>query len=407
VVDAWDGLVDGAQRLWDDPGQWASDTWNGLVDGVTGTWDQVTEDPLGWVTDALFSEETQENWSNGNYLEAVGQGVAENAVALIPYFGWGKKLDRLGDIADGDNGDRGSDNDDEDGDDQQQADDQDQEDQDSPSCTRPSSFVPGTPVLLADGTTLPIEDVAVGDEVLAFDPLTGEEGPREATDLITGSGAKTLVTLTVDDGQGGADTITATDAHPFWVPEQAAWVEAADLEPGTWLRTSAGTWTQATAVDTERVAEQRVHNLTVADLHTYYVSAGDTSLLVHNTPPECGDLGDSWEPRDPSEIPGDRGGCEACALEIIDRLGGGEVLRIAPPPYARQLWKYRDQEVQWNVHYAVIKDGRVYDAWTDRTGEPLETYMSQWEDAGETTVTTRGSLAPNPDSGGYTFTPGE
>jgi Colicin D len=32
------------------------------------------------------------------------------------------------------------------------------------------------------------------------------------------------------------------------------------------------------------------HNLTVADIHTYYVLAGNTPVLVHNTGPGCGSL---------------------------------------------------------------------------------------------------------------------
>ncbi|MFC4565488.1 polymorphic toxin-type HINT domain-containing protein, partial [Nocardiopsis mangrovi] len=218
------------------------------------------------------------------------QAVVENLVALIPYFGWAKKGERIADIADGGGDNRdGNDNDgDGDGDGEQQADgDRDNEQNNGQSCTRPSSFTPGTPVLLADGTTAPIEDIAIGDEVLAFDPRTGEEGPREVTDTITTTGTKTLATLTIDDGQGSADTLTATDTHPFWIPDRAQWADAIDLQPGTWLRTSAGTWAQITAVEHATVPAQQVHNLTVADLHTYYAGVGATDVLVHNTNGDC------------------------------------------------------------------------------------------------------------------------
>jgi hypothetical protein len=47
------------------------------------------------------------------------------------------------------------------------------------------------------------------------------------------------------------------------------------------LRTAAGTYVQITAV-THRTAEQRVHNLNVRELHTYYVLAGVTPVLAHN-----------------------------------------------------------------------------------------------------------------------------
>nr|WP_236700682.1 hypothetical protein [Allosalinactinospora lopnorensis] len=49
------------------------------------------------------------------------------------------------------------------------------------------------------------------------------------------------------------------------------------------MRTSAGTWTQVTAVETRTVAHQQVHNLTVADLHTYYVGEDGNTVLVHNS----------------------------------------------------------------------------------------------------------------------------
>ncbi|MFV2013692.1 MULTISPECIES: hypothetical protein, partial [unclassified Micromonospora] len=52
-------------------------------------------------------------------------------------------------------------------------------------------------------------------------------------------------------------------------------------------QTASGTWMQITAV--KRWNEtRRVHNLSVADIHTYYVVAGNTPVLVHNTGPFCG-----------------------------------------------------------------------------------------------------------------------
>jgi hypothetical protein len=45
------------------------------------------------------------------------------------------------------------------------------------------SFSGDTEVLMAGGTTKPIEDVQVGDDVLATDPVTGERGPRKVTEL--------------------------------------------------------------------------------------------------------------------------------------------------------------------------------------------------------------------------------
>ncbi|MFF9803339.1 polymorphic toxin-type HINT domain-containing protein, partial [Streptomyces rochei] len=103
----------------------------------------------------------------------------------------------------------------------------------------------------------------------------------------TGKGTKHLVAITVDtDGRSGdkTSTITATDGHPFWVPDLGRWVQAGDLERGQWLSTGSGSWIQVTAVQT-RTARATVHNLTVEGLHTYYVLAGTTPVLAHNTTP--------------------------------------------------------------------------------------------------------------------------
>ncbi|MER6102544.1 RHS repeat-associated core domain-containing protein [Streptomyces sp. NPDC001832] len=153
------------------------------------------------------------------------------------------------------------------------------------NCPIANSFVPGTKVVMADGSTKPIEDIRNGDEVLATDPETGETQAETVTAQIEGEGVKHLVKVTIDiDGDQGDQTssVTATDGHPFWVDALGTWVDATDLRTGEWLRTSAGTYVQITAVDRWTVGHAKVHNLTVNDLHTYYVVAGGTSALVHN-----------------------------------------------------------------------------------------------------------------------------
>jgi hypothetical protein len=148
----------------------------------------------------------------------------------------------------------------------------------------PNSFPPGTPVLLADRSRKPIEDVDVGDVVLATDPVSGQTAPRRVTDLITGRGAKTLVDITIDtDGPRGDRTavLTATDLHPFWLPGRRRWEAAAALRSGQDLRTASGRPVRIVAVR-QRVVDTVVHNLTVAEIHTFYVLARNTPVLVHN-----------------------------------------------------------------------------------------------------------------------------
>ncbi|MFJ3841053.1 polymorphic toxin-type HINT domain-containing protein [Streptomyces sp. NPDC090054] len=143
-----------------------------------------------------------------------------------------------------------------------------------------NSFAAGTLVLMADGSSKPIDDLQTGEKVVATDPETGETATKEITATIQGEGSKNLVEITVDTG-AGAEVITATDNHPFWSVDLAKWTDATDLQPGQWLRTSAGTQVQVTAVK-RWTSSASVHNLTVADLHTYHVLAGATPVLVHN-----------------------------------------------------------------------------------------------------------------------------
>jgi hypothetical protein len=92
----------------------------------------------------------------------------------------------------------------------------------------PNSFVPGTRVLLADGRSEEIEDLRIGDTVLAADPVGGRTGGRAITATISSTGIKNLVDLDVVDGDRTA-TIAATDNHPFWVPARATWVPTCSM----------------------------------------------------------------------------------------------------------------------------------------------------------------------------------
>lgn len=151
-----------------------------------------------------------------------------------------------------------------------------------------NSFVPGTRVLMADGSTKPIEKVEPGDKVMATDPRTGKTSVQTAAATIVGKGTKNLVRITLKihgnspSAEAETATVTATANHPFWVPALGEWVDAGRLEPGQWIRTSSGTWIQISTVTAWTAKKATVHNLTVTDVHTYYVLAGATPVLVHN-----------------------------------------------------------------------------------------------------------------------------
>ncbi|WP_078937428.1 polymorphic toxin-type HINT domain-containing protein [Streptomyces galbus] len=153
-------------------------------------------------------------------------------------------------------------------------------------CTR--CFLAGTDVLMADGSTKNIEDVEVGDEVLATDPDTGETAPREVTRLIVTEDDKHFNELSIATDEG-IEKITATHEHPFWSPSQKHWVDAQDLKPGMTLLTD----DRDTVIVTHNrsyMQHATTYNLTVDDLHTYYVLAGETPVLVHNSGPGCGSV---------------------------------------------------------------------------------------------------------------------
>ena len=174
-----------------------------------------------------------------------------------------------------------------------------------PGCLIPNSFTADTRVLLADGTARPIQDLRAGERVVSTVPASGQTEPEPVSTVITGTGSKSLVDVTVaaHGDTGGKATITATDNHPFWVPDLKQWVPASALQVGQWLRTSSGTWVQVSAI--RRHTEQAtVYNLTVAAHHTFYVVAGTTSVLVHNTAP-CGTGGYTWaKPGAPTNVLG-------------------------------------------------------------------------------------------------------
>nr|WSX47677.1 polymorphic toxin-type HINT domain-containing protein [Streptomyces sp. NBC_00974] len=189
-----------------------------------------------------------------------------------------------------------------------------------------NSFPAGVKVLMAAGSTKSIEDVKDGDVVMATDPQTGETRPKTVTTTITTPDDKDFTDLTLTDEaspRGPPATLTSTYHHPYWSETRHQWTDAGELNVGEQLRQPDGTTLTVTATRNYPHAVT-THNLTVDDLHTYYVLAGATPILVHN----CGgafSLGNrKWE----NSYGGDLGsqGIEA----TIDRDGVLEMIVRAP-----------------------------------------------------------------------------
>lgn len=134
---------------------------------------------------------------------------------------------------------------------------------------------------MADDTTKPISQVKVGDKISNSEP----DNPATETDSVTA----VHVTYTDHNYEQltiatpvGPKTVTSTAEHLYWDTTTHAWTQADNLNSGDQLDTPSNG--HATIIATKHyTAIQTTYNLTVNVVHTYYVVAGDTPILVHNS----------------------------------------------------------------------------------------------------------------------------
>ena len=144
-------------------------------------------------------------------------------------------------------------------------------------------FVAGTQVLLADGSTKPIEQIRPGDKVLSSHHLTPEETPTSANVVrFFDNGEKEVVRLRFAAQETPIDAtsqlahdaaspqeIVCTPGHRFYVVGKG-WVCAQDLQPGDLALSAAGE--KIAFVSRENLAEKRrVYNFEVEGKHTYFI----------------------------------------------------------------------------------------------------------------------------------------
>jgi RHS repeat-associated protein len=244
-------------------------------------------------------------------------------------------------------------------------------------------FLAGTQVLMADGKTEDIEKIEVGDEVVATDPETGETRLRKVTRLIVTEDDKHFNELTIETPDG-PKKLTATHEHPFWVPEIGAWVEARNLAAGTTLRTPDGTTVRVIS-NRAYTKHARTYNLTVDDLHTYYVLAGETPVLVHNSGPCPKAVADAWHegtfdnPGGSFEYHwGKHGSPLNVTREKYLKDSSGWAQRLAEPggkkgynakrmPFDDGKWGVKYSDPNGGMGGIIGPDGRVVSFWYDET----------------------------------------
>jgi RHS repeat-associated protein len=155
------------------------------------------------------------------------------------------------------------------------------------SCPGPThSFTASTLVLMADGSSKPISQVKPGDKIANAVPGDRNGEAHKVEKVIVTKTDHDFVDLTIatQDPHGGLASVgklTTTDHHPFYDITQAAFVDAAHLKPGDHLQEPGGH--VAEILDVHRyTANATTYDLTINGLHTYYVQAGTTPVLVHN-----------------------------------------------------------------------------------------------------------------------------
>ena len=136
-------------------------------------------------------------------------------------------------------------------------------------------FVAGTPVLMPDGTSKPIEQIHVGDHVLSKNLVTGRTEPQRVERVFV----RTVVEGVLLRLRSG-ETIDTTKKHLFYVLG-TGFLYAAGLKPGMQILTATGAPAFVESAELVPTKRHKVYNLRVSVFHNFFV--GKATMLVHNT----------------------------------------------------------------------------------------------------------------------------
>lgn len=203
-----------------------------------------------------------------------------------------------------------------------------------------NSFVAGTRVLMADGSSEPIEKVGVADAVDAAVPGDVSLQREGVTAVHVTDDDRDFADVTLNT-PGGTQRVTSTARHLYYDATSKLWTAAADLRPGDRLQSADGRAVTVASVRTFEGAT-RTYNLTVDSLHTYFVLAGGSSVLVHN----CGG----------TVFPHSKK-CQ-CAQGAKPRIPPNRYGRRGKPSTTAQLDDVRDEMLQLNPTWKHVGGGR-------------------------------------------------
>ncbi|SFX09992.1 intein C-terminal splicing region/intein N-terminal splicing region/RHS repeat-associated core domain-containing protein [Thermoactinomyces sp. DSM 45891] len=137
-----------------------------------------------------------------------------------------------------------------------------------------SCFTAGTLIATSVGEK-PIEEIQIGDKVLAKDEKTGNLDYKKVVHLFERE-VDEIYEVYVSDQK-----IETTAEHPFWV-EGKGWTKVKDLREGDNLFTS-----KRKRLPIDKIVVKKKHttvyNITVEGYHTYFVT--DLNIFVHNKLP--------------------------------------------------------------------------------------------------------------------------
>ena len=140
-------------------------------------------------------------------------------------------------------------------------------------CNPGKCFIAGTKVKTEDGYKN-IEEVEVGDKVLAYDEETGKQAYKEVKRLFRNESKEwTIVKV-------NGEEIESTSGHKYYLPEKKEWRSAEELKEGDKVLLWDGRYGIIESVKSKHYDKsQTTYNFEVEDFHTYYVGTG---VCVHN-----------------------------------------------------------------------------------------------------------------------------